>query len=129
MGNFLIVDPVRKFEIQGQVRVLQTAQFNFAAGANQEVISAGSGVRRRVMGWSLQSANAANGSIYFKSASGGTRLTATFWPPAIAPTAVPWDVPVVDSGYFETITGEGLYCDVATQPVSGNIYFITYTPT
>lgn len=119
------IDPIRLFEVNKQVSTLQTAVFNSAVANNQLIVTAVSGQRIRVMGFTMQSA-AAQGNPIFKNGSGGAYISAAFWAPAS--TLPPFVLPVTDSGYFETTTGTGLYADVATAIVYMNVFYITYTP-
>lgn len=120
------IDPIRIYEINKQVSTLQTAVFNSAVGANQSVIAAVTGKRIRIMGMTLQAASTA-GDIIFKSGTSGTNyITCVFKPPAL--TLPPFLLPVTDSGYCETVTGEPVYADVGTAACYVNLFYITYTP-
>lgn len=126
-ADYFRLDPTRMYETQKGVAKLTSKQFAFAIGNNQQVVEAVTGQKIRVMGWKLQTQGAAPGTISFKSASGGTALTPVLSIPTNA--AGSFDTQELkDSGYYETNTGEGLYCDIATTAISGLIFYITYTP-
>lgn len=120
------IDPNRLFEIKGNdASRLLSVQGSPAVGNNTQIIAAVTGKRIRVMGWILQS-NGSIGTIQFKSASGGTALTPVLAIPANS--SVPWVLEVKQSGYFETNTGEGLFCDVATTQINLFVNYLVFTP-
>lgn len=121
------VDPIRYFETKGQVSTLTCAYLIGAVANNQQIVAAVTGKRIRVMGWMIQSSGAAPGAINFKSANGGTQLTAALSMPPNGAGVID-HLPITDTGYFETLTGEGLFCDIATTTMSVNIFYTTYTP-
>ncbi len=94
-------------------------------GANQLLISAVAGKRVRIMGLLSQTNNAAQGALQFLNGNAGPLLY-SYWQPTTAQT--PEKLPVIDTGYFETSTGNGLYATVITQPIICNIFYIIYTP-
>lgn len=122
----IVVDPIRKFEINGQVCTLRCAALVGTVANNQTVVSSISGDIIRVMGLSAQTQNAAAGSFKLES-SGGTALMAPIFAPPLT-NGASYELPVIDSGYFETVVSEGLQVDIATQAVNLNVYYINYTP-
>lgn len=125
--NFFSLDPTRIFETRSGVSTLKTAQKTLAVGNNQIVIAAVSGSKLRVMGWVLQSDGAVVGTVVFKSASGGTQLTAPVSVPASTGGTTD-KLPIAYCGYFETNTSEGLYADITTAGVLINIFYLEYIP-
>lgn len=118
------IDPIRLYEISGTRYPILCAVCVFGIANNQLVVSSVSGYSIRVMGWDIQSNTAVQGTMVLKSASGGTALmSAKYAPPN---TAAPWSKPITDSGYFETTTGQGLYCDVTAAAVNLDVYYIQY---
>jgi hypothetical protein len=122
-----IIDPVRIYEYKDSgVSAVATGAVELGTGNNQVVVAAVTGKRIRVMGWSVQGTTSTQGYFYLKSASGGSLRTGRWTFPAS--TALPWHLPVIASGYFETVTGEGLYIDITTAALSMDLYYTTYTP-
>lgn len=122
-----MMDPTRKYEINGQVSTLKTAFLAGGTGNNQTVLAAITGERIRIMGLVAQSSTSTEGSFNLKSASGG----ATLFPAMFAPAnnaGKPFELPVTDSGYFETVAGEGLFADIVTAAVTIAVFYVTYTP-
>jgi len=128
MTGFLMIDPLRVFQVNGEVCPLLCTPVTLAAANAQTVITAVTGKRIRVMGFDAQSTTAANAALNFDSGSGGTLI----WGPMNLPLSTDGrflEKPVIESGYFETVTGVGLFADVATTGAFVNVYYITYTPT
>lgn len=124
----ITVDPTRVFEVQGQVVTLICAAIpssTLTVGNNRTVIAGVSGKRIRAMGWDAQG-DAGIGAIVFKSASGGTVLTAAQYVPNGATAGLRYEKSIVDSGYFETNTGEGLFADITAFAINLNLYYIIY---
>lgn len=120
------VDCVRIYQINGQVSKVKNAPLAAGVGANQSLVAGVSGTVIRVLGFSLQSQAAAQGTALFKSASGGTALSSGYvCPPSALP---PYLQDIKDCGYFETLTGEGLFVDVGANSIFINVYYVTYTP-
>jgi len=121
------IDPIRQYMINGQVSTVTQAFITGTVANNQVVIAAITGKRIRVMCVHLQGTGGAIGAVLFKSASGGTSLSPSYWAPANT-NAAQFILPMTDTGYFETNTGEGLYVDIASAGVYVNVFYITYTP-
>ena len=123
-----MIDPSRYYEVKGQVEPVRTQPAQLALGSNASVVAAVTGKRIRVLGFTAQGDGSA-GRIAFKDGSGGTRL---FGPLNIPSSATPetYFLPVIDSGYFETSTGVGLFADVGAfgGAVNLNVFYIEYTP-
>ena len=122
-----ITDPLRVFQVNGQVCQLKAAALNSSVANNQQVIAAVTGKRIRVMGGIYQSGGAAVSNIWFKSNSGGARLTADLRVPMID-NGENFFLPIVECGYYETSTGHGLFTDVATDSCNMTVFYIEYTP-
>lgn len=122
----ITIDPIRKYEIQGNVSTLKTGYLSAAVANDQQIVAAVTGKRIRVMGMVLGS-SAASSSVLFQSGAAGVQLTTLLNAPAIA-TLPPFVLPITDSGYFETTTGEGLFCDVTIAITYINVFYIEYTP-
>jgi hypothetical protein len=122
------IDPVRVFEIKGQVYQLYTAALAFTVANNQSVVAAITGKRIRVMGMSAFSDNGAGGgsTIALLDASGGTVLYRANVNTGLAQP--PHQLPVINSGYFETTAGNGLFLNGTVAAGSINVFYIAYTP-
>lgn len=120
-----VIDPVRVYEINGQVCPVLSKYTGFAPGANQTVIAAVTGKRIRVMGLHATPSGAGNPSIILLNGSGGTQLFAAVMQ---ANTVGPLYLPIVDSGYFETSTTTGLFATTATANIDVNVFYVEYTP-
>lgn len=123
------VDPVRIFELKGNVSTLLVAPGTaYAVGNNRQILAAVSAQRIRVMGLIAQTvAGGGEGTFNLKSASGGTALFPNFYAP-LPTTASIFFLPITESGYCETNTGEGLFTDIAVANVTIQVFYITYTP-
>ena len=119
----IIIDPKRKYEINGQVYPVLSKYSNYTVSNNQLVVAGVSGYRVLVMGWIIQSLDAAGSAVGFKSASGGTSLAYIAAPALIDG---PEKQEITDTGWFETNTGEGLYLDVSTFTANITIFYIQY---
>lgn len=124
MTNFTMIDPTRIFEINGQVCPLLNYPAAIAVGNNRQMVAAASGKRHRVMGWKAQGDTGVS-SMALKSASGGTFLTTALTMPSNAAGSFDF-LPIVACGYMETLTGEGLFVDVATNVLLINLWYVTY---
>lgn len=116
--------PLKFFERNGIVYPVVSVPCAFAIGNNQAIVTGTTGYIVRVVGWHGQSNGAAQGTFIFKSASGGTVLTsAKYLPPN---TNEPWCVPLDDSGYCETVSGQGLYADVTAAAINLDVFVVKY---
>lgn len=122
-----IIDPTRIYEINGEVcPLLSTPLLTLAVGNNQAVVSAVTAKKIRVMGWILSAnAVATNPGVALKDGNAGTVLAGTILP---APEVKNDKLPIVDSGYFETTAGTGLYADITTATAKVQVFYIAYTP-
>lgn len=118
------IDPIRRFEIKGQVCPLLCLSIGLPVGNNQLLITAVSGQRIRVMGLTYSS-DAAGSGIAFRNGSAGSVIYRLYTPPIYTPMG---ELRLADSGYFETSTGIGLYADFTAAAASLNVFYITYTP-
>ena len=125
--TYFRVDPTRMYETPNGVCKLSCAAIVTTVANNQQVVAAVSGKRIRVMGWLAQSVAAAVGAFTLKSASGGTALMTPLYVPAITAGACE-KLPIVDSGYMETVAGEGLFVDVITAAINLDVFYIIYAP-
>lgn len=123
-----ISDPLALYESKKGVCPTQTAFKAATVGSNREIITGIPGKRLRIIFKDMQSATAAQGSIIFKSASGGTQLRSAINAPAN--TANPLIYPLIENGdgYFDTLTGEGLFADIATADINLTVRYFAYTP-
>jgi hypothetical protein len=122
----LVIDPTRVYEVGGNRELLKAAVVNFAAGNNQQVVAAVTNKRIRVMGWFAQGIAAAVVTYRFKSNSGGTAIIGDLRAPASTAGAI-HQIPIVDSGYCETSTGQGLFADCGND-IAMTVFYIEYTP-
>lgn len=120
-----VVDPIRIFEIKGEVCTLTSTQGNYAAGSSAMVAGV-SGKRHRIMGWKLGGSAVGFPTVSFIS-SGATVITPAFVVPNNAAGLTDF-LPIVESGYGETLTGEGLSIVVGVANVNALVFYITYTP-
>ncbi len=65
----IVVDPIRKFEIQGQVYTLQASITELAVGSDKVILSAVAATVIRVMGWLVSSDAASETAFRMKNAS------------------------------------------------------------
>jgi len=133
----MIVDPIRKYQIKpanaasGQVYPLLSVTFTLTAATNNQTILAaitGPPARIiRVMGGVFQSdANVVGGYMSLKNGSGGTKKFGAIYPSLSS--LPPFLLPVIDSGYFETTAGVGLFADAGPQVMLGTIFYVAYVP-
>lgn len=120
-----IIDPTKIYMVNGEVTKVSPAPFTIAAGATATLVAAISGYRIRVMAFFLQSTTGVQGGILFKSSGGTSLLTPIICPPS---TAAPFLLPLTNSGYFETLTGEALQAMATTSDVYVNAFYTTYKP-
>lgn len=120
-----IFDPIRSFEVQGQVCKLLAQQVGMAVGNNQQIVAASSGYTHRIMGWIAESAGAGVSTFNFKSNSGGTWMIGTMTVPAVG-TMPPWQVPIVAAGYAEASSGHGIFTDIGTTGINLTLFYISY---
>lgn len=123
----IVYDPLRIFETPKGVSQLTAATLAAGVANNQTLVAAVSGQRVRVMGWIAQSSTAAIGLFSLKDGNAGTVLMQPLAVPVITAGAND-KLPIVESGYFETSTGVGLFTDVTTAAVNITIFYIAYTP-
>ena len=106
-------------------RILSLAQ-TVGVGNNTQLVAAVAGYRIRVFGWQAQGAGGV--SVFsLKSNSAGTII----FPPMTIPNGVAGLIdrlPIVESGYMETSTGHGLFCDIATTNMYLQLSYISYVP-
>jgi hypothetical protein len=120
----LIVDPLRKFEIQG---VAVPVKFAYLAGTianNQQVIAAVTGKVLHVVGLILTPFSTGNPSFVFKDGSGGATIAGFVLPSNTVSN--PFHLPTSDTGYFKTTAGNGLFVDVLTNAAGINVLYIEY---
>lgn len=128
----MIVDPIRKYQIKpanaasGQVCTLLSKPFGLGVGNDQQVIAAITGKRIRIMGLMVQADGAGNPYIGFQTGAAGARILGAFYPSIV--TLPPFLLPITDSGYAETIAGDGLYADVGVAAVTGSVFYVAYVP-
>lgn len=116
---------MRYFEYKGVVYPLLSIGATFTVGANKVILAASTGKRYRVMGWYAQAIGAAVSTFFFKTNATGISMAMTV--PVITNGVIDKN-PIIDSGYFETNTGEDLRCDVAGADVNLWVFYVLYTP-
>jgi len=119
-----IVDPIRKFMINGQVYTLATQYNTLTVSNNQSILAAVSTQRHRVMGIIAQTNGATPGVLTLKTGSTTRMIIA----PGPSAQGGGFALPVIDSGYFETATNELLQADVGTTGIYLTVFYLTYTP-
>lgn len=97
-----------------------------ASTSNIVVVTAVTGKKIRVMGFYCQTNGAANAAISIKDGSGGTAYESFIAPQN---TGLPFVLPVKDSGYWSTTTGNGVYADNGTATAGILVLrYVEYTP-
>lgn len=125
--SFTAVNPKKFYEIGGVNCELKTKVSELTVSNNTLVVTAVTGKRIRVMGLISQGDGGTVGSFQYKSASGGTMISI----PIVSPPTTNGDVliiPINETGYWETVTGEGLYVDCVTASLNLQTYYVEYTP-
>ena len=80
------------------------------------------------MGWRVSPmTNVAGGYFILKDGSGGRLIAAHGEILGTQALGFPNVAPIIDSGYDETSTGNGLFMDTGPQGCAYMIYYITYT--
>jgi hypothetical protein len=122
-----VVDPTRTFEIKGQVCPIQ---FKFTdspvMGAEAVLIAAQSGKRIRVMGGVFTTDDPKNIGLLQLGDGAGANWIFGYWPPIRG--TQPFILPISDTGYFETSTGNALYVFCTTNSCVYSLFYIVYTP-
>lgn len=130
----MAIDPIRRYEVKGDVSPLLCDTRTLAVANNNQLVPAivaslATGIlarKIRVMGWIIQGTTGVAPAVLYKSASAGTTICNTLTFPTNAQASD--KLPIFDSGYFETNSAEGLFCDVTLAPVSIATFYITYVP-
>ena len=119
-----MTDPVRIYEVSGEVCKLQCKAVSIAVGNNATVIAGITGRIIRVMGWLAQGDGGVS-KITLKNVSGGATL---FGPITVPSSATPsqFSLGVTNPGYFETTSGVGLFADIVTTAAIINVFYIDY---
>lgn len=120
------IDPTKKYQINGVASPIKSTYVTTGVANNVTLVSAVTGKRIRVMGWILQSNGAGLSGVTLKDGSGGATLCTLNVTPNT--NGANDKLPIVDSGYFETTAGTGLFCDVATTSCLATIFYIEYAP-
>lgn len=126
--TFSRIFPAKLYEgIGGEVTKIFTAVASAGVG-NNTLVSAVTGKRIRVHGWDAQtdSTSGVPGTYFISDGSGGGALSRLFYAPIY--TAVPWEKPFIDAGYFETTTGTALGVTVGVATVKIEVHYSIYTP-
>lgn len=117
-------DPTRIIMIKGQVSKVLCAFGILTVGGNQTLITGVSGAIYRVMGLIAQSDAAPQG--YFRLKTGTSQIMAYITaPPSTAP---PFLLPIVETGYWETNSGDALGIDVSANTIDISVFYIAYKP-
>lgn len=125
----LIISPPRVYEVNGQATPVLSAQFISAVGNDRQIVAAISGEIIRFMGFMAHSdSTTAISGIRFKNGAGGAdRTHSIILPPYTLPVLRP-QLEIIDSGYFETSVGVGLFADIGTTQALGTVFYIVYKP-
>lgn len=126
MTSFELIDPVKIFQVNGVVCPVLTIGNGYTVGSNRTILAGTSGKRYRIMGGLFSSGSATAGQAFIKSASGGTVFLWNIVGPVVSAPA--FLLPIVNSGYGETNTGEGIFTDIAGADLYLTLFYITYTP-
>ncbi len=121
------IDPIRVYEINGEVCPLKSAFAVVGVSTNTSLIAGITGRRIRVMGAFISSQGAAVSTFSLKNGSGGSVLFGATAPSNAVATPNIF-LPINDSGYVETSTGTGLFSDVATTAAAITIFYVDYIP-
>lgn len=120
----LILDPLRLYQIQEDVKRLKAAQLSPAAvGTNISVVTGVAGITVYVMGWIAQAVGAAAGSFQLKDASGGTFIHAPVFAPPVTAGAVE-KLPIIHTPYFTLTNGNGLFVDIVTANINLTVFYL-----
>jgi|LakMenE18May11ns_1017448.scaffolds.fasta_scaffold9869298_2 hypothetical protein len=122
-----MTDPIRLYEINGEVCTVQCATLAAPLALNQTLVPAVTGKRIRVMGWIAQSGGAVVGAFGLKNGATGAYIMFLKRVPAITDGLIE-KLPIVDCGYMETSTGTALGLDVTDAAVNLTVFYIEYTP-
>ena len=122
------IDPTKKYQTSngGDTLPVLCAYSTATVGANRQLVAAQTGKRIRLMGWILQANGAGLSGVTFKDGNGGSTLCLLNITPNT--NGANDKLPIVDSGYFETTAGNGLYADIATTDLLATIFYIAYVP-
>jgi len=129
------IDPTRIYEVKttsggSQVCLLTPACVINAAALNVVVVSAITGKRIRIMGWTAQTDSATTTDIATFSlinGSGGSTIQQALGVPSYG-TGNFAEKEIKDSGYGETSTGVGLYINIGLKGLAITVYYIAYIP-
>lgn len=122
--SFEQIDPTRMYQISGQVYPLQTGCISLAIAVGTTVIAASATQRHRIFGVVAQTNGAAPGLLILKAGAAQKLIVG----PGTTAAGLPFTLPVIDSGYWETATNEAVLADVTTTAIYLTISYITYTP-
>lgn len=125
MGPTKMIDPVRLYQLKGQVSPLKTVRNNAAVGANQVLVSPIPGKVIRVMGLLAQSSTSTLGVIRYLDSVTAAELSMIIQPPR---DLGPFKLDIVECGYFEGATGSGINFSVDVAAVFTQVFYIEYTP-
>lgn len=117
------IDPTKIYEINGNACPVTPLPVVAGVGNNQVLIAGATGYRHRVMGKEIASQVGLT-QLSFKSASNVKYVSNV----NSIVSGVPYLLPITDSGYYETNTGDPLLVDVATNGFAGTIFYISYKP-
>lgn len=120
------VNPIKYYEINGQVCQVYCAPLAFTVANNQTVLAAITGKKIRVMGLDGYSDGAGGSVVALLDGSGGTVLYRAGFAAAI--TQAPKLLPIAHSGYFETTVSTGLFLNAITTAGAINVFYVAYTP-
>lgn len=120
------IDPTKIFLINGTNAPLLAIPAALGVSVNNILVAVAAGKRHRVMGWIAQGSGAGVSTFQLKSSGGAFIMGALAVPGNGA--GLNDKLPISNTGYFETLTGEGLQVDIAGAAIQMTVFYITYTP-
>ena len=118
------IDPIRTFQSTNGDTLKVKTLFATPAVGTTTIFATPAGKIFRIMGWKLQSNDAAPGFLTLRSST--TILAALTTPSNV--NGETNDLPLTDSGYMESGVGESIIADVTTTLQIIHLFYVLYTP-
>jgi hypothetical protein len=123
----VIISPPKVYEVNGEVCPVRSSVVSSVIANNVVVVAAATGRRVRLMGL-MGFANTAAGlsQILFKDGSGGAYITNGILLDINTKPTLGLIMPIVDSGYCESSTGNALCVDILSASAAFTVFYIDY---